>query len=164
MIIVITGTPGTGKTTLSSIISKKLDNSYRHIEVAELVKTRNLYSKFDEEWQSYIVDDDKVVDALAEEAASGNCIIDTHDVCLVPDNVDLIVVLRTDHTLLWDRLKQRSYSDRKIQENNDAEIMNVVLEEATQVGQDLEIEVIERQNDTVDDQNENIKWLLERLK
>ena len=41
-----------------------------------------------------------------------------------------MVVLRTDSENLYDRLKTRGYGEEKLQENMDAEIMQVVLEEA----------------------------------
>ena len=41
-----------------------------------------------------------------------------------------MVVLRTDSENLYDRLNARGYGEEKLQENMDAEIMQVVLEEA----------------------------------
>ncbi|MCK5303906.1 MAG: AAA family ATPase, partial [Candidatus Heimdallarchaeota archaeon] len=38
--IIITGTPGTGKTTISKLLSKE---GYSFIEVGKLVKEENLY-------------------------------------------------------------------------------------------------------------------------
>lgn len=41
-----------------------------------------------------------------------------------------MVVLRTSTEVLYDRLKARGYKEAKLQENMDAEIMQVILEEA----------------------------------
>jgi len=41
-----------------------------------------------------------------------------------------VVVLRTSTEVLYDRLKARGYKEEKLQENMDAEIMQVILEEA----------------------------------
>lgn len=41
-----------------------------------------------------------------------------------------MVVLRTSTEVLYDRLKARGYREAKLQENMDAEIMQVILEEA----------------------------------
>jgi adenylate kinase len=43
---------------------------------------------------------------------------------------DLVIVLQTDNTVLWERLEKRGYVLHKIQENIECEIMNVVVEEA----------------------------------
>lgn len=60
--IVITGTPGTGKSSHAQLLLETSPNSIplRHINVGELVKEKKLYESYDSEWDSYIVDDDKV--------------------------------------------------------------------------------------------------------
>ena len=59
-VIIITGTPGTGKTTHAELLAQESPVPLKHINVGELVKEKGLYEEFDEEWQSYIVDEDKV--------------------------------------------------------------------------------------------------------
>jgi adenylate kinase len=58
--IIITGTPGTGKTTHAQLLVDLSPVPLQHINVGELVKQQNLHEGFDEEWQSYTVDEDKV--------------------------------------------------------------------------------------------------------
>jgi broad-specificity NMP kinase len=57
-VIVITGTPGTGKSTHAQMLAE--ETSLRHINIGDWVKERHLYENFDQEWQSYTVDEDKV--------------------------------------------------------------------------------------------------------
>ena len=75
--------------------------------------------------------------------------------------IDLVVVLRTDSTQLYDRLKARNYPDAKLQENIDSEIMEVLLSEARE-SYDKNIVVELRSNDT-DDLESNVErietWL-----
>ena len=59
-VILITGTPGTGKTTHAQLVAEQSPVPLRHISVGDLVKEKNLYEEYDDEWQSYIVDEDKV--------------------------------------------------------------------------------------------------------
>lgn len=54
--------------------------------------------------------------------------------------------MRADSTLLYDRLSARGYSSRKLDENMDAEIMQVLLDEARDAF-DEEIVVELRSND-----------------
>lgn len=59
-VIVITGTPGTGKSTHGQMLAQESPVPLRHINVGDLVKEKSLYEEYDEEWQSYTVDEDKV--------------------------------------------------------------------------------------------------------
>ena len=59
-VILITGTPGTGKTTHAQLLAQISPEPLKYINVGDLVKEKGLHEGFDEEWQSYIVDDDKV--------------------------------------------------------------------------------------------------------
>ena len=60
-----------------------------------------------------------------------------------------MVVLRTDSTQLYDRLKARNYPEAKLQENLDSEIMEVLLMEARE-SYAAEIVVELQSNDTED--------------
>ena len=59
-VIIITGTPGTGKTTHAELLAAESPIQLQHINVGEWVKEKGLHEGFDEEWQSYTVDEDKV--------------------------------------------------------------------------------------------------------
>jgi hypothetical protein len=49
-----------------------------------------------------------VLDSIEEEAGQGGCIIDFHSCEMFPESwIDLVVVLQTDHTVLWGRLEGR---------------------------------------------------------
>jgi adenylate kinase len=58
--IVITGTPGTGKSTTAQLLVDESPIPLQHINVGDWVKEKGFHEGFDEEWQSYTVDEDKV--------------------------------------------------------------------------------------------------------
>ncbi|CAB52884.1 RNA mimic/ribosome assembly chaperone for Rps14 [Schizosaccharomyces pombe] len=127
--IIICGTPGTGKTTLAEQVAETTE--LENICIGDVVKENHLHFGFDEKWKTYDVDEDKVLDYLEPKLLKGGCIIDWHTCGLFSEElIDLVVVLRTDHSKLWERLESRGYSLEKIQENNEAEIMQICLEEA----------------------------------
>ena len=92
---------------------------------------------------------------MEDEVPHGGYIIDWHACDLFPQSwIDLVVVLRTDSTKLFDRLKARNYPDQKLQENLDTEIMEVLLHEARE-SYDAEI-VVELRSDDADDIQDNV--------
>ncbi|KAG8904947.1 factor activating pos9 [Tulasnella sp. 417] len=158
--IVITGTPGTGKSTHAQLLVDASPVPLRHLNVSEIAKEKKLYENYDEEWQTYIVDEDKARpadEALFSHTANhaGGLVIDWHTCDVFPERwVDLVVVLRCDHTLLWDRLEKRGYSLKKIQENNESEIMQTVLDDAKESY--AEEIVVELRSESTEDLESNV--------
>eukprot|EP01013_Petalomonas_cantuscygni_P025233 TRINITY_DN47121_c0_g1_i1.p1 TRINITY_DN47121_c0_g1~~TRINITY_DN47121_c0_g1_i1.p1 ORF type:complete len:239 (+),score=34.62 TRINITY_DN47121_c0_g1_i1:30-719(+) len=127
--VLVCGTPGTGKTTLCQFLEEA--GIVQHIEISKLVKDKGLHEGRDEENDTYIVDEDAVVDELESTMVAGGVALDTHIVDYLPERwFQLVVVLRTDTAPLFDRLTARGYSDHKRGENIESEIMNVVLDDA----------------------------------
>lgn len=56
--IIITGTPGVGKTTHAEQVAER--TGLKHISVNEIVKDKECHEGWDDEYQSWIVDEDKV--------------------------------------------------------------------------------------------------------
>ncbi|KAH0522107.1 hypothetical protein TsFJ059_006012 [Trichoderma semiorbis] len=127
--IIITGTPGVGKTTHSEILAER--TGLRHLSVNQVVKDKECHEGWSDEYQSWIVDEDKLLDEIEDDVQEGGCIIDWHACDLFPRSwIDLVVVLRVDSKTLYDRLEARNYAEAKLQENLDSEIMEVLLQEA----------------------------------
>jgi adenylate kinase len=159
--ILITGTPGTGKSTLSEMLADI--TSYKHIQVSQLVKhDKGLHDGYDEKFDTYILNDDRLLDAMEPMVADGGSIVDFHSCELFPERwFDLVVVLRTDNSVLYDRLVKRGYSEIKITENIECEIMQVVSEEARESYE--EQIVVELSNNDVDEMEDNLdrihRWI-----
>ncbi|KAL8781997.1 MAG: hypothetical protein Q9194_000009 [Teloschistes cf. exilis] len=150
--IIVTGTPGVGKTTLCESLT--LSTNLKHLAINGVVKERNCHHEWDEQLKSWIVDEDKLLDAIEDEVKQGGYLIDWHACDPFPESwIDLVVVLRSDSATLYDRLKSRNYSERKLQENLDAEIMEVSINEARDAF-DAEI-VIELLSNTTGDMEGN---------
>ncbi|KAK8101594.1 P-loop containing nucleoside triphosphate hydrolase [Apiospora kogelbergensis] len=158
--IIVTGTPGVGKTTHCEMLAER--TGLRHVSVNHIVKDKECHEGWDDEFGCWIVDEDKLLDAMEDEAKAGGCIIDWHACDLFPESwIDLVVVLRVDSSTLYDRLSARKYPEAKLQENLDSEIMQVLLQEARD-SYDEEM-VVELQSNTSDEMDSNVdrieQWL-----
>jgi adenylate kinase len=60
--IIVTGTPGVGKTTHAEQLARSL--GFKHISVNQIVKDEGFHEGKDEETGSWIVDEDKVCDHI----------------------------------------------------------------------------------------------------
>jgi len=100
----------------------------------------------------------EVVEPLLSDE-DGGYVIDWHIADIFdPDHIDLAVVLRASTEMLFDRLRERTeYPQSKIDENMDAEIMQVVLDEAREAyGEE---HVVELQSNTEADLDSNLQRL-----
>ncbi len=151
--ILITGTPGTGKSQTAQLAAEK--TGLKYINVGDLAKENNCYEGHDDSFDSNILDDDKILDVLEPLMEAGGCLVDFHSVELFPERwFELVLVLRTETSILYDRLTARNYNDLKRNENIECEIMQVVLEEARE-SYDPQI-VHELQSNTLDDLESNL--------
>jgi adenylate kinase len=130
--ILVTGTPGVGKTAVSRLLASKLNAL--HIDLGELVKRENLTSGIDKVRDSLIADINEVSTRVQEiiKKCDRNVIIDGHyavDVVL-PDSVDFVFVLRRNPDELKKAMEERGFREEKIYENLAAEILDVCLVDA----------------------------------
>lgn len=130
MIIIVTGTPGTKKTTLAKAIAKKYKLKY--VDVNKVIKENNLREKYDRKRKTWEIDTEKLNKALLEIIKKNKkIVIDSHLIHYLPKRyVDLCIVTKCDLKELEKRLKKRKYSKAKIRENLDCEIFDVCLMEA----------------------------------
>ncbi|XP_050340414.1 LOW QUALITY PROTEIN: adenylate kinase isoenzyme 6 homolog [Bactrocera neohumeralis] len=164
--ILITGTPGTGKTTMAASIAQELDN-FEHIEVGKLVKEHKFFSSYDEEFDTHIIeedDEDRLLDYM-EPLLTGtkkNVVVDYHSSELFPERwFHLVIVLKTATEKLYERLQTRHYNETKCAENMEAEIMCVCEEEAKEAYK--EDAVIVCVNDTLEEMVATIDLIRDRV-
>ncbi|KAI7865942.1 P-loop containing nucleoside triphosphate hydrolase protein [Spinellus fusiger] len=158
--ILVTGTPGTGKTTTSEMIAQV--TGLEHINVGAIVKAKKLHQGYLEEFDTHVLDEDKLIDTLEDSLKEGGKVVDFHTCEIFPERwFDLVLVLRADTATLYDRMEKRGYKQRKIQENMECEIMQVVLETAHE-SYEPEI-IVELQSNTTEDMESNVErvqqWL-----
>ena len=150
MMIAVTGTPGTGKTTVSERLE---DEGYSVVHLTEYFEDKDIGEEVNGEREIRI---GEMKQSLEEEGFDEETVIEGHLAHHFP--VDICVVLRCRPDELEERLSGRDYSDRKVEENVEAEKLDIILSEAVQ-NQETVVEV-----DTSEKSSEQtVKDLLEKV-
>ena len=131
--IIITGTPGVGKTVLARLLAKQTGS--RVLNLGELVKKERLYGRFDRLRQSYVIDEHRLRRTLIDffpARGEGGLVIETNWVGkFMPKKRGMIaIVVRLDPAILAGRLRGRRWSKGKIWENVEAELIDLSLYES----------------------------------
>ncbi|MBR6993843.1 MAG: adenylate kinase family protein [Methanobrevibacter sp.] len=127
--IFITGTPCTGKTTISEVLSEKLN--CRLIKINDLAIENDYVLGIDEDKGYKIIDIDALNDKVSQIIRdSDELIIFEGHLAHLCSGADKVIVLRVHPEILRKRLEERNYSESKIRENLEAEAMGVCTAEA----------------------------------
>ncbi|MCJ7443928.1 MAG: adenylate kinase family protein [Methanotrichaceae archaeon] len=122
MQIALTGTPGTGKTTISRLLP------YRIVGINDLVN-EGLCLGMDPERGCLEADMNGIDDHLGELDTADILILDSHFSHFFAKKA---IVLRLNPQELRKRLESRGYNEKKIRENLEAEALDIVLAEAVE--------------------------------
>lgn len=162
MIVIVTGTPGTGKTTLAKELANQLD--FKYISDKELIKKYDLEEEFDEERQSSIIDEEQFAVALGHEIGEDDVIVDSHLSHFIESHaVALCIVTTCELPTLKKRLEERDYSEEKVRENLDVEIFETCLFEAQELGHNvLQVSTENQSDELIADLVSQIKKLQEQ--
>ncbi len=131
-VLLITGTPCVGKTTLAKRLAEELAAQY--INLTEFAEEQNLIKGQDTARDTLIIDETKMRRRLniTIQNAHADVIIDGHYAPAVVAKclVSYVFVLRRDPVQLREFMKKCGFSQRKQDENLTAEILDVCLVDA----------------------------------
>jgi adenylate kinase len=120
MKLALTGTPGTGKSTVADIV----DEGFKVVHVNDLV--RDGYNEGADEERRCLIADIPGLSGYVN-GLKGDVILEGHISHLLP--ADAVVVLRASPAMLRKRLKGRGWSEAKVRENIEAEALDIILVE-----------------------------------
>jgi adenylate kinase len=131
-IVSLTGTPGTGKTSVAGHLA---GIGWHTIELTELALREGAVVGRDEARQTDEVDVDLLRDAVTREVRSlptvGDILLVSHLSHLM--TCETVIVLRTSPRILRQRLEARGWTESKVMENLEAEAVGVILVEAMEL-------------------------------
>ena len=148
MRVAITGTPGTGKTSVSALLRER---GHDVLDMTQYIKDNGLREEYDAERDTYDVDVERLNDCLSDY---DNIIFEGHLAHFM--DVDSVIVLRCHPDVMKGRLEARGYSEEKVRENIQAEVLDVILFEAVESGiptfsVDTSHGIVERTADEIED-------------
>ncbi|MFP3230602.1 MAG: AAA family ATPase [Caldisphaera sp.] len=130
--IIISGTPGTGKSSIGKILSDEINCKY--IEVSEFAIRKGLVLPDETGRNTYVIKEDELKEEILKES-NGLTILVTHypDIFLDDDrfylNTAFVILLRTNPLILMKRLENKGWDNKKIYENVLAEAFNTIAED-----------------------------------
>ncbi len=123
VIVAVTGTPGTGKSSACAVLAGR---GYAIVDLDDAARKEGLVVGRDDVRQTDEVD----VDALRERLRVPAKIAFLKSHYSHRMGVNLAVVLRCNPTVLRKRLEARGWSEAKVRENVEAEAIDVITQEA----------------------------------
>ena len=130
--IIVTGTPGTGKTTVAMGLAREIRADY--ISLNQFAANNKLYSGVDRIRRSKIIDVAKTRKKLQSHLIHNECptVVDTHmpDGLVNKEYAQRVFVLRCHPRILEARLRRKKWKAGKIRENVLAEILDSCLSAA----------------------------------
>lgn len=139
-IIAVSGTPGTGKTTIAKEIAVLLKGYY--MDVNKVIKDKGLSEGYDAKKMCEIVDTDKLAAEIEKIVlhSSKDWVIDSHLSHYVsPKILDFCIITKCNLKVLQERLEARGYPAEKVRENLDAEIFEICYMDALEAGHKLRL-------------------------
>jgi len=145
MLIALTGTPGTGKTSVAKILQKK---GFKVIDLNQFAREEGFIVGTDEKRDSDIVDIESINDYFKDFKADEIVIVDGHLSHLI-SHVDKVILFRCKPEKLKLNLRKKNWNDAKIKENIEAEILDIILSECADIHDSKDIFEIDTSNITI---------------
>jgi adenylate kinase len=129
MWVALTGTPGTGKTTVATLLRKK---GYTIVDINKLAIKEDFVVGTDKKRHCKLIDVNNINKYIQKNFKRKDLVFFEGHVAHLLKAMDKIIILRCHPKELYTHLLKKKWSHKKIQENIEAEILDIILCEAVE--------------------------------
>jgi len=130
MIIALTGTPGTGKTSVSKILH---DKGFEIVDLNKVACEKDFLIGRDEKRDSEVVDVERFDKYVKKNYSERDIVFIEGHLSHLLKNADKVIVLRCHPDELRKNLTKKGWKEKKIKENLEAEILDIILCETVEI-------------------------------
>jgi len=157
MFIALTGTPGTGKSSISNILR---EDGFEIIGLNEIAIERDFVIGTDEKRKSKIINIDGLDEYIQETYKGKDILFVEGHLSHLLKNMDKVIVLRCHPRILKKRLSYKGWTEKKIKENIEAEALDVILCEAVDLHNKKDIFEIDTTDKSIEDVASSIREII----
>jgi adenylate kinase len=129
MWVALTGTPGTGKTTVATLLRRK---GYTVVDLNRLAIREGFVAGVDKKRHCKLIDIQKINAYIQKHFNRSDLVFFEGHTTHLLKAMDRIIILRCHPTKLYKHLLKKRWGTEKIQENIEAELLDIILCEAVE--------------------------------
>jgi adenylate kinase len=129
MRIALTGTPGTGKSSVATLLQK---HGYTIVRLHRFARENKCIDGMDTKRHTQLIDINKLNTSIQKHYNTDALVFFEGHVGHLLKEIDKVIILRCHPKELKKRLRKKKWSNKKIKENIDAETIDVILCEAVE--------------------------------
>ncbi len=159
MLVALSGTPGTGKTSVSNLLKNQ---GYSIIDLNQIAIDYGFVTGYDGKRDTKIIDIEGLDIYIKEKyKKNGIVFVDGHSSHLLTA-ADYTIILRCHPKVLKQRLKTKGWKFEKIKENVDAETLDIILSEAYDLHNEKKLFEIDTTEKSIESVFDSILEIIEK--
>jgi adenylate kinase len=146
MWVALTGTPGTGKSSVATLLQKQ---GYTIVRLHQFARENKCVDGIDKKRNSQLIDVDKLNKSIKKNFTKDVLVFFEGHLGHLLKSMDKVVILRCHPKELQKRLTKKKWSTKKIKENVDAETIDIILCETIEQHSKKNVFEIDTTNKTI---------------